>query len=136
MCQQIPLKSMKSRHNSLLRQNSVKFCINFTRVRKHFTRTLFARSYFFASLLYMYSTRQYSTRQYSTRHYSTRQYSTRQYSTRQYSTKSYGTVKLYRGQNPFYILPRSKILILLRTVWEETRGAQRPETPPKQSLVN
>ena len=49
--------------------------------------------------------------------------------------KSYGTVRLYRGQNPCYILPRSKIQILLRTVWEETRGAQRPESPPKQSSV-
>ena len=58
-----------------------------------------------------------------------------QYSTVQYSTKPYGTVRLYRGQNPFYILPRSKILILLRTVWEETRGAQRPKSPPKQSSV-
>ena len=42
-------------------------------------------------------------------------------------------VRLYRGQNPFYILPRGKIHILLRTVWEETRGAQQPKSPPKQS---
>jgi hypothetical protein len=81
------------------------------------------------------NTIQHSTVQYSTVQYSTVQYSTVQYSTVQYSTKSYGTVRLYRGQNPCYILPRSKIQILLRTVWEETRGAQRPESPPKQSSV-
>ena len=56
-------------------------------------------------------------------------------STVQYSTKPYGTVWQDRGQYPFYILPRSKIQILLRTVWEETRGAQRPESPPKPSSV-
>ena len=34
-----------------------------------------------------------------------------------------------------YILPRSKIQILLRTVWEETRVAALPSSPPKQSSV-
>ena len=54
MCQKITPKRAKSRHNSLLRQNSVKFGSNFTQVRKHFTRTLFARSYVFASLILCY----------------------------------------------------------------------------------
>ena len=38
----------------------------------------------------------------------------------QYGIKPYGTVRLYRGQNPFSVLPRRKILIL---------------SPPKQSSV-
>ena len=62
------------------------------------------------------------------------QYSTEQCSTVQYSIKPYGTVRLFRGQNPFF-LQRSKFLISLRTVWEEIRGAQQPESPPKQSSV-
>ena len=43
-------KNAKLRHNSVLRQNRVKFGSNFTPASKHFTHTLFARSYIFASL--------------------------------------------------------------------------------------
>ena len=43
-------KRAKSRHNSLLQQNSVKFGSSFTWYRKHFTQKLFARLYVFASL--------------------------------------------------------------------------------------
>ena len=46
----MPPKSAKSRHYSLLRQNSVKFGLNFTQDRKHFTQALLARLYVFPSL--------------------------------------------------------------------------------------
>ena len=47
----MPPKSAKSRHYSLSRQNSVKFCKDFTRDRIFFTQTLFACFYVFTSLL-------------------------------------------------------------------------------------
>ena len=46
----MPPKSAKSRHNSFLQQNSVKFGTNFTRGRKKFTPVLLARWNIFLSL--------------------------------------------------------------------------------------
>ena len=50
MSQKITPKREKLCHNSLLQQNSVKFGLNFTQDKKHFTWTLFTHSYVFASL--------------------------------------------------------------------------------------
>ena len=44
----IDLQSAESRHNSFLRQNSVKFGTDFTLARKKITQALLARSYIFS----------------------------------------------------------------------------------------
>ena len=51
VCKKIPPKTAKSQHYSLFRQNSVKFCKDFTQDRIFFTPTLLARWYVFPSLV-------------------------------------------------------------------------------------
>ena len=52
LLKKLPPKSAKLRHNSLLRQNSIKFGSNFTRDRKHFTQALLPRLYVFFFSIY------------------------------------------------------------------------------------